>query len=148
MRFYEKTPNDPGQPGYLSLYIRRTFQMRNVEDIEKLILRVDYDDGFVAYLNGKEVTRANIEGFPKYNTKAKKGHEAGSPIDFDISDNLNLLKNGENLLALQIHNDKITSNDLTIIPELVKQSKLDIPTVKRIKDIKDRKDIKDIKDKG
>ena len=136
MRFYEETPNDPGQPGYLSLYIRRTFQMRNVEDIEKLILRVDYDDGFVAYLNGKEVTRANIEGFPKYNTKAKKGHEAGSPIDFDISDNLNLLKNGENLLALQIHNDKITSNDLTIIPELVKQSKLDIPTVKRIKDIK------------
>jgi len=136
MRFYEETPNDPGQPGYLSLYIRRTFQMRDVEDIEKLILRVDYDDGFVAYLNGKEVTRANIDGIPKYNSKAKKGHEAGSPKDFDISDKLNLLKNGENLLALQVHNDKITSNDLTIIPELVKQSKLDIPPVRRIKDIK------------
>ena len=136
MRFYEETPNDPGQPGYLSLYIRRTFQMRDVEGIEKLILRVDYDDGFVAYLNGKEVTRANIEGIPKYNTTAKKGHEAGSPKDFDISDKINLLKNGENLLAVQVHNDKITSNDLTIIPELVKQSKLDIPSVKRIKDIK------------
>ncbi len=140
MRFYEKTPNDPGQPGYLSLYIRRTFQMRNVGDIEKLILRVDYDDGFVAYLNGQEITRANIEGTPNqavsYNTKAKKGHEAGSPKDFDITEKLNLLKNGKNVLAIQVHNDKITSNDLTIIPELVQQTKLDIPPVKRIKNIK------------
>ena len=136
MRFYEKTPNDPGQTGYLSLYIRRSFQMRNVEDIEKLILRVDYDDGFVAYLNGQEVTRANIEGIPKYNSKAKKGHEAGSPKDFDISEKLNLLNNGNNVLAIQVHNDKITSNDLTIIPELLQQTKLDIPPVKRIKDIK------------
>ena len=71
MRFYEDTPTEPGQPGYLSLFIRRTFEMRNKEDIEQLILRVDYDDGFIAYLNGREVARANIEGAARFNTKAK-----------------------------------------------------------------------------
>ena len=38
--------------------------------------------------------------------------------------------------AVQVHNDKITSNDLTMIPELVQQTKLDVPPVKRIKNIK------------
>lgn len=135
MRFYEDTPTEPGQPGYLSLFIRRTFEMRNKDDIKQLILRVDYDDGFIAYLNGREVARANIEGAARFNTKATRAHEAGSPEDFNITQHLGLLNEGKNVLAVQVHNDKITSNDLTMIPELVQQTKLDVPPVKRIKNI-------------
>ena len=135
MRFYEKTADDPGQPGYLSLFIRRSFQVRNLEEIEQLIFRVDYDDGFIAYLNGKEIARANLEGTPRYNTKAKKGHEAGDPEDFDITDKLKLLKQEDNVLAIQVHNDKITSNDLTMIPQLIQRTKLDLPPIKRIRNI-------------
>ena len=136
MRFYEDTPTEPGQPGYLSLFIRRTFEMRNKDDIKQLILRVDYDDGFIAYLNGREVARSNIEGAARFNTKATRAHEAGSPEDFNITQHLGLLNEGKNVLAVQVHNDKITSNDLTMIPELVQQTKLDVPPVKRIKNIK------------
>ena len=39
--------------------------MRNKDDIKQLILRVDYDDGFIAYLNGA-VARANI-GAARFN---------------------------------------------------------------------------------
>ena len=135
MRFYEKTADDPGQPGYLSLFIRRSFQVRNLEEIKQLIFRVDYDDGFIAYLNGKEIARANLEGTPRYNTKAKKGHEAGDPEDFDITDKLKFLKPDGNVLAIQVHNDKLTSNDLTMIPQLIQRTKLDLPPIKRIRNI-------------
>ena len=135
MRFYEKTADDPGQPGYLSLFIRRSFQVRNLSEIKELIFRVDYDDGFIAYLNGREIARANLEGVARYNTKSKKGHEAGDPKDFEITDKLNLLKEGSNVLAIQVHNVELTSNDLTMIPMLVQRTKLDSPPVKRIKNI-------------
>jgi len=135
MRFYEKTADDPGQPGYLSLFIRRNFQVRNLPEIKQLIFRVDYDDGFIAYLNGKEIARANLEGTARYNTKAKKGHEAGDPEDFDITDKLKFLKPEGNVLAIQVHNDKLTSNDLTMIPQLIQRTKLDLPPIKRIRNI-------------
>jgi len=135
MRFYEKTADDPGQSGYLSLFIRRKFQVRNTAEIKQLIFRVDYDDGFIAYLNGKEIARANLDGVARYNTKAKKGHEAGDPVNFDITKKLNILKEGENVLAIQVHNDMLTSNDLTMIPKLIQRTKLDLPSVKRINSI-------------
>ena len=135
MRFYEKTADEPEQPGYLSLFIRRSFQIRNLPEIKQLIFRVDYDDGFIAYLNGKEIARANLDGVARYNTKAKKGHEAGDPVDFDITDKLKFLKEENNVLAIQVHNDKLTSNDLTMIPRLLQRTKLDMPPVQRIKNI-------------
>ena len=135
MRFYEATADEPEQPGYLSLFIRRKFQLRNLAEIKQLILRVDYDDGFIAYLNGREIARANLDGVALYNTKAKKSHEAGDPVDFDITEKLGIIREGDNVLAIQVHNDKLTSGDLSIIPRLVQRTKLDLPPVKRIKDI-------------
>ncbi len=136
MRFYEKTNEEPGQPGYLSLFIRRKFELRNPSEIKRLIFSVDYDDGFIAYLNGREIARANLEGVARYNTAASKTHEAGDPIDFDITDKLGVILEGNNVLAIQVHNDKIDSTDLTMIPRLVNRTKLDLPAVKRIKDIR------------
>jgi hypothetical protein len=48
-------------PTTISLYIRRTFTVEDLSKIESAILDVDYDDSFVAYLNGQEIARANIE---------------------------------------------------------------------------------------
>src|SRR5437899_1566226 len=45
-------------PGYG--YVRKTFQVTNVAQIKSLILRVEFERAFVAYLNGVEVAR-----FPK-----------------------------------------------------------------------------------
>ncbi|MFM7683268.1 MAG: hypothetical protein ACKO7P_11045, partial [Bacteroidota bacterium] len=43
-----------------SVYLRKTFNLTNVNDIKRLILYMDYDDGFVAYINGVEIARANL----------------------------------------------------------------------------------------
>ena len=43
-----------------SVYLRRAFSLHDTGVISDIVLFVDFDDGFVAYLNGHEIARANI----------------------------------------------------------------------------------------
>ena len=70
------------QAGYLTVYLRKTFTVTNPTAVDNLIFGVDYDDGFVAYLNGVEVARDNVTGTPPvFNQTTVDGHEAGTPVD-------------------------------------------------------------------
>ena len=63
--------------GTLAVYLRKSFTIEDVSEINSLVLDVDYDDGFVAYINGIEIARANINGTPPlYNTTTLTDHEA------------------------------------------------------------------------
>ena len=46
---------------FTSVYMRTTFEVDRPDDIASLYLYVNYDDGFIAYLNGKEVASASVE---------------------------------------------------------------------------------------
>lgn len=125
-----------GIPGYLTLYLRKTFHVASPQDLDALILRVDYDDGFVAYLNGTEVARANLAGRPPlHNEPATDDHEAGDAEDFDLTSQSGLLRAGANVLAIQVHNVSLTSSDLSMIPELLARRFLPIPAQRRIRGI-------------
>jgi hypothetical protein len=110
--------------GTLSVYLRKSFNLTNVADMISLILDIDYDDAFVAYINGVEVARANIDGVPPpYNASTNQDHEAqmyngGSPDRFLVSDFSSILVEGTNVLAIQAHNVSSFSSDFTIIPFL------------------------------
>jgi len=110
--------------GTLSVYIRKSFTINNREAVRALRLHVDYDDAFIAYLNGVEVARANISGeFPPYNQSADTYTEpricyGGYPEAFELDSLLNLLQEGANVLAVQVHNSGSSSSDLTLIPFL------------------------------
>ncbi len=110
--------------GTISVFLRKSFDLQNIDEINSLILDVDYDDGFVAYINGVEVARANINGTPPlYNTTTQIDHEAqmysgGAPDRFAISNPQELLIDGENIFSIQVHNISNTSSDMTIIPFL------------------------------
>ena len=107
-----------------SVYLRKVFEIADISEVSSLILDVDYDDGFVAYINGEEVARANINGVPPaYNSGTIQDHEAqlysgGVPERFLITDFSSILNNGENILTIQAHNVSSNSSDLTIIPFL------------------------------
>ncbi len=68
------------QNGYSTLYLRTTFFHEKVLDPRRLKLRINYDDGFIAYLDGKEFARVNAPGEPgqrqPYNRLATDSHEA------------------------------------------------------------------------
>lgn len=122
------------QTGYLTAYLRKVFQADAPADLDALILRVDFDDGFVAYLNGTEVARANVEGTPPaFNAPASNDHEAGAPVEYDLSARRSLLKPGENVLAIEVHNSGLTSSDLSLIPELIGRRNLPLAPQKRIR---------------
>jgi uncharacterized repeat protein (TIGR02543 family) len=104
----------------LSLFLRKIVIIENPQEIELALLHIDYDDAFVAYLNGIEIARANIgvPGTPPaYNEEALISHEAsGSPEKFMIANIKSILQPGENILAIQVHNANATSSDMTAIP--------------------------------
>jgi len=121
---------DIAQPGYTSLYLRQTFSLTtdSLATINDLILRVDYDDGFKAYLNGAEVASGNVpNGQLGHDTTANGSHEAGEPEDFDISTFKSQLKTGQNVLAIHGLNRDLTSSDFSIIPELISRELLPGP---------------------
>jgi len=108
----------------ISFYIRKIFTVDDLNNIVCAILHVDYDDAFIAYINGIEVARANITGSnPPYNQSADWYTEPkicyGEPPEKFILENIqNLLVTGDNVLAIQVHNHGTNSSDLTIIPFL------------------------------
>lgn len=85
---------------------------------ETMTLRMRYDDGFVAYLNGVEIVRVLFTGVPRWDSHADGGHEAQGLQSFDVSPYLALLQPGENLLAIQGLNASSTSSDFLISAEL------------------------------
>ena len=109
-----------------SVYLRKSFDPGDLSDIAAMLLHVDYDDAFVAYVNGVEVARANIGAVglePSFNAVPYEDHEAvmysGNPPDMvDLSSVIPYLQQGENVLAVQVYNISSTSSDLTIIPFL------------------------------
>jgi len=111
-------------------YIRIPFNLSS-EVIDSLLsgnLRIRYDDGFIAYLNGTEVARKNFTGNPQWNSIATTQNSDAAAVvfeDIDISQYLSKLKEGANLLVIQGLNISTTSSDFLISAELTGQKKTD-----------------------
>ena len=104
---------------YVSVYIRKAFNVDSVPSGRNLELLIDYDDGFTAYLNDREVARAGMPaGAVAYDTVASTSHEASKPGIFVLGDAGDLLREGRNVLAIEGHNNALASTDLTLKPTL------------------------------
>lgn len=108
---------------YTCFYTRKIFNIADPAMPEYLELAVDFDDGYVCYLNGVEIQRsANMNGTgspPPHTAVATGGHEAnGRPDLIDLNHLRPLLVAGDNILAFQIHNLSITNNDASFLPRV------------------------------
>jgi len=108
-----------------TIYSRISFVESDISVIKKAILDIDYDDGFVAYLNGVEIARSGLSGVPPAWDETAVNHEAliyqgGSISSFEIP--LATLQSaivyGTNVLAIELHNTSASSTDMTCIPYL------------------------------
>lgn len=109
---------DDMQFQYLSVYCRREFTIEDLAAALELTLEIDFDDGYVAYLNGTEIARSGLEGDPPTYLAPAAEREAGSFEVVDLTDRLHLLREGSNVLAVQVHNRLIDSSDLSFRPRL------------------------------
>jgi hypothetical protein len=113
--------------GSYSVYTRAPFTVADPSAVSRLLLGADYDDGFIAWINGIEVHRSAEmpPGTPEWNTNANL-HESsnGAEPDYeplhDISAvGIPALRAGENLLAVGVWNNGAPlSDDLIIVPRL------------------------------
>jgi hypothetical protein len=102
----------------VSLYLRTRFDVADPAAIAGLLLEIDSDDGFVAFLNGTEVARRGLLGAPVPHDRTAWDHEAGAPELVPLSDAARLLVAGTNVLAIQVHDSSLSSSDLSCIPRL------------------------------
>jgi len=110
----------------ISVFIRKEFIISNLQDISEVILSIDYDDGFAAYINGHEIARSNLGTAGSaiaYNQAASASREAtmyngGLPQTFRVINPASFLVEGVNVIAVQGHNNGASSSDLSLIPML------------------------------
>ena len=109
-----------------TVYIRTPFNVSNPAATNQLVLRMKYDDAFVAYLNGTEVARStNAPATLNWQSGATNTHDDGAAVtfvDFDISAFKHLLVQGTNMLAIHGLNSGAGSSDLLFVPEIVSRT--------------------------
>ncbi len=109
---------DDMQGRYLAVYIRKDFTLDAFDETARVELTIDYDDGFVAYLNGREVARRSMPAGEAVYTTPAMSHEAGTPEIIVLGNAGDLLRPGRNVLAIEGHNSSLTSGDFSLIPSL------------------------------
>ncbi len=117
--------------GGTSLYVRIDFNASNYASLSALTLKMQYDDGYVAFLNGVEVASENAPlATLTWNSLANE--EQTSDVQATTYENVDLssfLTNGKlsaaagnaNTLAIQVllsSNSLTTDGDMLVVPEL------------------------------
>jgi hypothetical protein len=110
-----------------SIYTRARFTVEDAAIIRDVWVGADYDDGYVAWINGVEVYRSPEmpdSGDPLWNTAADL-HECsnGTEPDFGLLQEVSstavpVIHTGVNVLAVGVWNNRESSSDLVLVPTL------------------------------
>lgn len=96
---------------YITAYFRNQFDIDNFEKMDSLLVTLTYDDAAVIYVNGKEINRYNITSDSiSYNTLANTYIDERTE---NIYISKSLLKEKDNVIAIEIHQSGGTSSDMT-----------------------------------
>ncbi|RIK82775.1 MAG: hypothetical protein DCC68_05255 [Planctomycetota bacterium] len=105
---------------YITTYFRKTFAVENPAAIVGLTMQLKRDDGAAVYLNGTEIARDNLPaGTLTYTTNAPAaaGDDGATFLTFTVP--TNLLVAGDNVLAVEIHQNGGGSSDVSFDLSLV-----------------------------
>jgi len=106
-----------------SVYLRVPFTVPSGLDLESIHLQMQYDDGFVAYLNGNEIGSSNAPDSPSWNSLSTAAHPDAAAImaeTFPIANGVAGLQGDTNYLAIHglNHQPHDRDPDFLLVPEL------------------------------
>jgi len=108
---------------YITTYFRKTFNVTGLSTFSSFTFNVVRDDGYVIYLNGNEISRDNMPGGTiTYTTPATTGLGAPAettPVTFNVTTCAGLFVEGNNTIAVELHQNSPTSTDLGFNLELI-----------------------------
>ncbi len=108
-----------------SIYLRKSFSVSDTSKIAMAMLNIDYDDAFIAYLNGIEIAHSNVSGYEAapgsapwihHEAQLYQGGKAESYVVFKNKLS-QALQQGTNVLAIQVQTVDTASGDLSAIPD-------------------------------
>jgi hypothetical protein len=108
-----------------SMFVRLPFAIDTpgqLADIQSLTLKMKYDDGYVAYLNGVEIDTRGAPVSPVWNSNAtvdRNDAQATVWVTVDVSSFIDQLSVGTNILAIHGLNYTAGDRDFLILPELL-----------------------------
>ena len=111
-----------------SALARLEFEVEDPAVFDWLLLRMKYNDGFVAYLNGVEVVRRNAPDLLDWNSTATAERPLAESLVFEnigLNDYLDEMVPGVNVLAVHGLNVNAADGDFLIYPELLAGTVLD-----------------------
>ena len=105
-----------------SVYTRSEFDVADASVILSMFFEVDYDDSYIAWLNGVEISRSSTApSTPTWNADAgNHGSSENGTLEppIDLSAFTSALVTGTNVLAIGVWNQAPTSSDMTLLPRL------------------------------
>jgi len=108
-----------------SLWSRIEFNVDNPSEITGLLLRMQYNDGFAAFLNGQPIAKSNAPTTIAWDSPATKSRtvaQSNTIEEFNVSQFAALLVPGKNVLAIQGMARLTTDADFLMLPELIGSS--------------------------
>ena len=99
------------QNSYTTLYLRSAFNAFSIDRIKEITLTVNYDDGFVIWINGVEAMRQNAPAALSSASLATANHKSGTVVTFKLDSSDVHLEEGENLICVQGLNVALNSSD-------------------------------------
>ena len=112
----------------ITAYFRKTFQLSQLSTKSDFQLTAQFDDGIVLYVNGTEIGRNNMPaGTILHSTLASTYAENNmKTVTFSIPKNL--LTDGANLIAAEVHQNGASSSDLILNMQLTCNSSANVTT--------------------
>ena len=114
-----QTPLRDMRRNYTAVYIRKEFQIEQADRITEMGLMINYEDGFIAYINGKEVARVGVGRSSGRNAQNIKAREDHGPAYVILKDAYNHLKDGLNVIAIEGHAASSDGVDFLLDPYLI-----------------------------
>ena len=109
-----------------SAYVRIPFWIESLAETAIPILRMTFDDGFAAYLNGELVASSNAPDQLAWNSRASSSNRQNVDAQaFRLNAHRHLIAEGDNMLAIHLLNRNTSGNDAYLIPSLELHSIVD-----------------------
>jgi len=95
---------------YPTAYFRKTVNITGLATKSNFSITTFVDDGAAVYVNGTEIGRNNMPAGTLLFTTLASGTNNGTNSTYQVP--VNLLKEGDNVIAVEVHQGGVTSSDL------------------------------------
>jgi len=101
-----------------SVFVRVPFMLEHAGEVSSLQLHMQFNDGYVAYLNGSEVARSNAPEFLGFASSSVDQLANTNNLTIDLAAFKDLLREGDNVLAIHGLNSGRAQGNFLVSPEL------------------------------